>query len=201
MYIATLYLINHNLLNNFILPTPAPTPAPVQVEVPVYSKIENCYQQEKDVCIQCNSGYEKIINSCLLCNKSEPNCENYLETGNYCDPVTNKRYCKTCKNNYQLSADKLNCQAYAPISNCETQENDLCHICKTGFLLLENECIGCSETVTNCQTYINTGSYCDKVMKKRYCEVCKPDYLLSYNKLSCEICDKSVTNCKTYFER
>ncbi len=130
-----------------------------------YRKIDNCNKQNKDICNECNSGYNLEDG---ICYKRIENCEEQ-----------NRDTCNKCKDEYNLEENVC----YRKIDNCEEQNKNKCDRCIDGYGTHGD--VGkdyCYSDIEHCEVYLS-GNW-------EYCSKCDDGYIqtqgICYKKIECD---------------
>ncbi|KAL4455106.1 hypothetical protein ABPG74_006488 [Tetrahymena malaccensis] len=132
----------------------------------------NQSSNNKDVCDQCKNGFIPQGASCqaIEVNKIVPNCAVYQTNTNQCQQCIQDN---SGVQKYYLNANQ--CQDISSL-NCKTYQNQTCQECAINYQLMQNgQCV--QIPIINCLKFVQ-GSQVQ-------CTICRNQYYLSGNKLSC----------------
>lgn len=145
---------------------------PEEPEEPTYEPIENCIDQQKEICKKCKDGYILQNNKCILPTECPEN-STYNDTIKKC----------VCNFNYDHHGDAPYC--YKTVSNCKTQYKEECTECKVNFYLKDNFCY---PSISKCE--VQNGDICTK---------CESGY--GVHNGSGKICYKDIENCENGYQK
>ena len=119
-----------------------------------YIKIENCTNQDKDICKTCETGYVLVDG---VCYREIPNCE---------EQIGDK--CIDCSAGYDIYGGDGS-QCYQDIVNCDTQIEDKCSECVENMGTHNDPAQNvCYQDVPNCSQYSS--------FDREKCLVCNPGF-------------------------
>ncbi|KAL7712191.1 Uncharacterized protein QTN25_010169 [Entamoeba marina] len=156
--------------------------------------VENCdtYEMYEDKCSECTSGYKVVDGKCSKCTVE--NCGN-------CDSDVNT--CDDCLYGYYYNLTTNECIERTNFDHCNhyyTNE-DVCLGCESGYVLIDNACVSCSD------------QYCDVCDENLKCKLCQNGYFMNEN-FTCSqcadwckespddsdyICTHSANNCYDHY--
>lgn len=135
-----------------------------------YAPIIYCKTQEKDQCLECNSGYSLKDN---VCYAPIDHCK--VQDGNIC---------KECSDNYVLKDNVC----YAPINNCKIQDGGICKECNGGYGIHGGDGTYCYVNIDKC-----------RLQKENKCEQCISGYG-THKDASKSTCYKDVEHCMEQYQ-